>query len=200
MRYGQDFGVTSRSQPVLCLWLLGYPEQARRLGADTLADPHTATHPYSHLFVQYSVGTLHCWLRQWEVVQAKARLITDMATEYGLEFYLAAGAILQRWAHAAQLQPEPEHLPRRTIEVPIRRGGQIGLSCGLCVQAHACWRVGYVDEGLAAITEALAHIEATQERWYEAEVWRVRGELTLQQANQKAKIKPSLHLLDGSIR
>jgi predicted ATPase len=48
---------------------------------------------------------------------------------------------------------------------------------------------GQVEEGLSVLAEALAQVEKTDERFYEAELYRLKGTLTLQQANQKAKGK-----------
>lgn len=190
LTYGLDFGVTSRSYPIICLWLLGYPEQARRQSAETLALPQAASHPYSRLFALYSSAMLHCWLQQWTAVHGMARTITELATEHGLEFFLVVGVFLENWAVAAQVQPERERTSKRQdLAVPQQFGAMLGRSCALSVQAQACLQIGHVEEGLGAIAEALAYIERTEERWYEAEVWRVKGELTLEQENQKAKIK-----------
>jgi adenylate cyclase len=41
-----------------------------------------------------------------------------------------------------------------------------------------------IEEGLAVAAEALAVVEATGERFYEAELHRLRGELLLQQAGE----------------
>ena len=47
--------------------------------------------------------------------------------------------------------------------------------------AEAYRKVGQTAEGLTALAEALATTNKTGERWYEAELYRVKGELTLQQ-------------------
>ena len=46
-----------------------------------------------------------------------------------------------------------------------------------------------MEEGLTALAEALAVVDKTGERFYEAELYRLKGELTLQQENQKSKGK-----------
>jgi hypothetical protein len=55
--------------------------------------------------------------------------------------------------------------------------------------AEALEKVGFIKEGLDVLAQALAGVDKTGERFYEAELWRLRGELTLQQANQKTKGK-----------
>jgi predicted negative regulator of RcsB-dependent stress response len=41
--------------------------------------------------------------------------------------------------------------------------------------------VGQPEAGLRELSEALALVEKTGERWWEAELWRMKGELLLQQ-------------------
>jgi tetratricopeptide (TPR) repeat protein len=56
---------------------------------------------------------------------------------------------------------------------------------------------GQVEEGLAAVTEALRLVDKNDERFYEAELYRLKGELTLQQwqvESQKSKVPNPQHL------
>ena len=53
----------------------------------------------------------------------------------------------------------------------------------LTLLAEAYGKVGEAEQGLAALVEALAQVEQTGERWYEAELYRLRGELTLAQSS-----------------
>jgi hypothetical protein len=50
-------------------------------------------------------------------------------------------------------------------------------------------KAGRLEEGLALLTEAVAIVNKMGERYHEAELYRLKGELLLQQANQKAKGK-----------
>ena len=59
----------------------------------------------------------------------------------------------------------------------------------LALLAEACGKVGQTEEGLSALTEALGIVHKNGEREYEAELYRLKGTLTLQQESQKAKGK-----------
>jgi predicted ATPase len=50
----------------------------------------------------------------------------------------------------------------------------------LALLAEACGKVGQLDEGLRALDEALAAVQHNEEHHYEAEVYRLKGELLLQ--------------------
>ncbi len=57
----------------------------------------------------------------------------------------------------------------------------------LALLAEVYGKTGQVEEGLTALAEALALVDETGERFYEAELYRIKGTLTLQEANQKCK-------------
>jgi hypothetical protein len=57
--------------------------------------------------------------------------------------------------------------------------------------------VGQAEAGLNALAEALAAVNRTGERWYEAELYRLYGELSLQQSKvqgPKSKVPSTQHL------
>src|SRR5262245_29696088 len=65
----------------------------------------------------------------------------------------------------------------------IRATGQrLSLSAYLARLAEACGNSGQAEEGLRLLAEALVHVDHTGERYYEAEVYRLKGELLLRQA------------------
>jgi len=60
----------------------------------------------------------------------------------------------------------------------------------LALLAEAYGKGGQAEEGLHVLAEALAHVDKTGERYYEAELYRLKGELTLQQLKvQGSKFK-----------
>jgi predicted ATPase len=61
-------------------------------------------------------------------------------------------------------------------------GSEAGRSYYLILLAEACMQAGQIGAGLTALEEALAMIDATEERIYEAEVHRLKGELLLRQS------------------
>lgn len=67
------------------------------------------------------------------------------------------------------------------------RQSQIPSALGLLAEAYE--KVGQVEEGLTVLAEALTLVDKTGVRWYEAELYRLKGELLLQQENQKSKGK-----------
>jgi predicted ATPase len=65
-------------------------------------------------------------------------------------------------------------------------GATMLLPMRLATLANACAGAGQFDHAWRSIGEALATVEATKERWYEAEVNRIAGEIALQTPNRIA--------------
>jgi hypothetical protein len=63
----------------------------------------------------------------------------------------------------------------------VKRGAGLLRSYHLALLAEAYGKAGQIKEGLVALAEALAVVDKSGERFYEAELYRLRGELTLQQ-------------------
>jgi tetratricopeptide (TPR) repeat protein len=69
------------------------------------------------------------------------------------------------------------HLLRESVEPTTVRSTTVGTSVFRAALATAIGRSGDVDAALMEVAELIAWIEATGERWQEAEAYRVRGEL-----------------------
>ena len=54
------------------------------------------------------------------------------------------------------------------------------VPCYLALLAEAYHKAGQAVAGLDTLQGALEHVNKTEERWYEAELYRLKGELTLQ--------------------
>jgi predicted ATPase len=108
--------------------------------------------------------------------------MTDMmlfhADEHGLLYYAGIGTILRGWARAMQgevdegcAQLRAGLAAHRTVETEQQRAYYLVLL------AEAWCAAGRVDEGLQALDEALETVNHTDEHFYEAELYRIKGEL-----------------------
>ena len=91
--------------------------------------------------------------------------------------------ILQGWVLAEQGEGEAGIAQmRQGLSAYHAVGSELWRPYFLALLAQAHGEVGQAEEGLPALAEALAIVERTGERWWEAEVYQVQGELFLQQA------------------
>jgi predicted ATPase len=104
--------------------------------------------------------------------------------------HLAWGTILQGWVLTEQGQGEEGIIQiRQGLADSQAMGAGAFRTYFLALLTEAYGKTGQVEEGLNVLAEALATANTTGERWYEAELYRLKGTLTLQWANQKAKGK-----------
>jgi predicted ATPase len=100
------------------------------------------------------------------------------------------GVALQGWALAEQRQGEKGIAQIRQSLTAWRTVGRAGMQTyALALLAEAHGRVGQVEEGLDTLAEALAVVSKTEERWYEAELYRLKGQLTLQSQTSLRQVK-----------
>ena len=96
---------------------------------------------------------------------------------------MACGAILRGWALAHQGQAQDGIAQ---IEQGLRAlraaGAEIRRPYWLALLAAVYNIMGQPEAGLTVLTEALALVDRTGERWYESEIYRLKGELLLQQS------------------
>jgi len=110
-------------------------------------------------------------------------MLVALATEQGFPLWRAMGTILQGWALATQGQEE-EGLRRLHQGLTAYRalGAEVQRTYWLTLLADAYRRAAQIDPGLVILGEALGVVDTTQECFYEAEIYRLQGELQLMQA------------------
>ena len=97
--------------------------------------------------------------------------------------------ILRRWALVVQGQEEGLAQLREGFAAWQQTGAQRQRPYYLTLLAEAHAQAGHPDEGFACLDEALASIYQTEERWWEAEGYRLKGQLTLQQQSKVQSLK-----------
>jgi predicted ATPase len=182
--YGVDSGVTCHSHAAWALWCLGYPDQglARNQEAVTLAQQ--LAHSYSLGFALNWAAIFHQLRREVSAVQEHAEATIRVAQEQGFPQWQANGAIQRGWALAYQGQAQ-EGIEQITRGFRAHRAtvAAIAGSYFLALLAEAYGMQGEPEAGLTVLTEALTRAETIGERWYESELYRLKGELLLQQSS-----------------
>ena len=122
---------------------------------------------------------LHLLRREAAVAQKQAEAQRTLCTEHGFAAHLEWGTIEWGAALAAQGAWGEGLTQIRQGLTAYQTRGRFPWLLFLGLLAEACGRAGQVEEGLRALEEAL---QATEERMYEVEVYRLKGELLLQQS------------------
>ena len=195
LRHASDPKVTCLSFAAIALWFLGYPDQAQQRSHDALTLAYELSHPYSLGFALTASAIVHHLRREVRPVQEQRALIA-LATEQGFPLYLAQERIRRGWALAVQGQIEEGISQiRQGLDALRATGLEVWRPFWASLLVEAYGKGEQVEEGLTVLAEALATVNRSEERMYEAELWRLRGELTLQASAQSTE--SSAHEAEG---
>lgn len=166
-------------------WLLGYPEQALRQSQVGLTLARGLAHPFSLAYALTLATGVHQYRREWDQTQERAETTIALATEQGFPYWVAWSTIYRGRSLAEHGQAAAGIAQMRWGIAAMRDTGSELLQSyfpGLLAEAYL--KDGQVEEGLATVAEALAFVDRTEERFYEAELYRIKGELLLAQARK----------------
>jgi predicted ATPase len=124
---------------------------------------------------------LHEHRRERQLTQERIGAALTLSTEHGFSHWVALGTIVRGWALAEEGQGEEGITQlRQGIATWRATGAEAQRSYFLALLAEVYGKAGQVEEGLATLTEALTMVDNRGERVYEAELYRLKGTLTLQ--------------------
>src|SRR4029453_1501379 len=181
-RMGQDPGVVCRGFAARTLWLLGYPKQALARVHEALALAHELSHPFSLAYAQCLAAYVYQFRRDVPAVHEHGEAAVALATEQGFPLWIALGTILHGWALAMQGQGKEGMAQLRQGIAAFRATGAAQHVPYYCtILADVAAHLGHVEDGLQALAEAHTLVEQHDERYWEAEVYRLRGVVALRQ-------------------
>src|SRR5262249_6507728 len=175
---GRDYDLYARNIVPAVLWLLGYPEQARERSHEALTLARERANPNTLANTLIWAARLQQYRREGPLAQERAEACITLATEYGSVAYATHGIIMRGGALVKQGQGG-EGLAQLSQGLAARRaaGTVVEWSYHLSLLAEAYGNLGQTAEGLSAIAEALAFVHTTGDRSWEAELYRLQGEL-----------------------
>jgi predicted ATPase len=182
LRIGQDPGVGCRIVSAMTLWLLGYPAQALTRVHEALTLAHALSHPFSLAFARCWVAGVSQFRRNVPAVYEQAEAAVALSTEQGFPLWAALGTSLRGWALAMQGQgAEGMAQIHQGIAAFRATGTALHMPYFCTMLAEVADHLGHAEDGLQALAEAHTLMEQHEERWWEAEIYRLRGVLLLRQ-------------------
>ena len=178
---GHAAAVCNRYTASATLWPLGFPEQALAAAHEAVSMAQELSHPFSLLLAQVFAAMIYQHRREAEPAQEHAETAIAICAEHGIAPHLAAaGSILRGWAIAARGQAvEGIAEIHGGIAAVQPTGVRIRRPYYLAMLAEASAWAGEIEQGLTALVDAARIAEETGERRWEAEIYRLTGELTL---------------------
>ncbi|MGD2144417.1 MAG: BTAD domain-containing putative transcriptional regulator [Anaerolineae bacterium] len=190
---GSDVGVSALAYDACCLWSLGYPEQAAKRSEEALALARELDHAFSQADVLYYAGCMFNDMRRnAQALRQSAEELAGLSTDAMPGW--SAAAVCFRGEALVRLGQIREGIARiRDGVAALESSGELCyLSGDLRSLAEALAVAGRPEEALTTVAEALALVEETDERHWETELHRVRGELLLAQGDE-AGARAALH-------
>jgi len=142
---------------------------------------------------------LHQFRREPRLVQQQAEAALRLCTEQGFTYYLAWATLMQGWA----LTVQSAERANGDVMAQVRQGFADLFATGAGIRetyyralfAEVAWSRGDSDTGQQLLAEAFAVVQRSEERYWEAELYRLHGELLGQEAERPQREGAEAHLL-----
>jgi predicted ATPase len=163
------------------LWALGHPDRAIGQIEEGLALARKLAHPFSETWALTSMAAVHQLRGEPEAILAHAEAAARIAQEKGFALYLGWTSLQRGWAQGEQEASAEAIAEMRTgLEVSRATGAGLLVPYWLTLLAEAHGRLGQVEKGMAVTAEALTEVARTGERFWEAGLHRLKGQLLLE--------------------
>jgi predicted ATPase len=167
-------------------WMAGYPDQARLLSRQAVAEANALGHPHNRAFALGFASFLHQFCGEVSRVAELAEEQSALCREYGMPYWQSWADMLKGWVLARRGHAADGVLGvRRALAVHRETGAVVGVMHFLTLLAELHGRAGHVEDGLHAANEALALALTTGNRYLDPEIHRVRGDLLASLAGQR---------------
>jgi class 3 adenylate cyclase/predicted ATPase len=184
---GQDCGVAQRCILAPALWQLGYPDQGLKLTRETRELARSIGHAYNLAFVELCGARICQLCRLGAAVVAAADKLLRIAREQRYFFYQAWGSFFQGAGLLLQGRlAEGLPLLRKGLDAFRATGGVVTLPYCLSILGAAHMQAGRFADACQALDEGLALAEKHDDRFQEAELHRLKGELLLAESDNQA--------------
>ena len=179
VHYVHDPKASALPYLAIVLWILGYPDQARRTSgaAFEYAAELSQTNLTAHVAVYGGAGPAEL-VGDVAAVHVHADAVINLADQHSLNYWRLSGLILRGWAMAQEGDVEGGlALMRQGLNDRSGLGASWYQVRYLCMLASTYLQLGDGEKGLAALAEAKDLADRNGEYMWEAEVARIGGEL-----------------------
>jgi len=170
-------------------WLQGFPDQATQTAAVAVHRAGSADHTISmcHALAQ-AACPVALWIGDLLAAEGFVATLAELASLHALGGWIARAQCFQGALLIGQGQVARGAAIIQSAVPRMGAAGSVAESPAfLAVSAHGLGVAGQLENGLAAINEALARSVTTGERWCAPELLRIKGELVLYWVDRTAR-------------
>ena len=176
-RFGQDMGVAILTFRALALWLLGYPEAALSDATQAVKDAREIGQAATLLMALSFTCLTHVSCGNYEATNRQTEEAIALADEKAAPLWKALGITNQARVLALTGKASDAIQMFASGIAAYRTGATIFMPLHLSHLAREYAEVGQFDDAWRCIREAVTAVETNRERWFEAEVHRISGEI-----------------------
>jgi predicted ATPase len=190
---GVNYAALAQAWQAHALWCLGYPQQALSRGLDAVKLVQDLDQPFNQALVSAYLALLQQLRADEAVAREHAEQALALSSRYQAPYYRAWADILVSYALALE-QPDEERIGRlrESISEFKASSARLRLPYYLSLLAQVCGKAGRIKQGLASIDEALSEARTHNERWWDAELHRLRGEFLLMHGADAPDVEAAL--------
>ena len=179
-RFGQDVRVAALSWRSMALWLLGYPKAALAAAEHTLKDAREIGQAATLMYALAWTSFTQTFCGNYATASAQSDEVVSIADEKGSVIWKAYGILNQGFLLALTAQAaDAVQMINSGLTACRSTGTTMQMPMFLSYLARAYAGLGQFDDAWRCIEEAITAVQMTKERWWEAEVHRVAGEIAL---------------------
>jgi predicted ATPase len=179
-RSGRNVGVTLFSFRSPCVWQLGYPEVSRNDAERAVNNARETGHATTLMYALAFAVHTHSFCRNYITAHAQVDELIALADEKGAPYWKALGTAMRGWLFASTGKASDAVRAITSGITSLRStGASLYEPWHLWHLAMAYAELGQPDDARRCIDDAIDKVERSKEKWCEAEVHRVAGEIAL---------------------
>ncbi|HEY6660468.1 MAG TPA: hypothetical protein VI031_04985, partial [Pyrinomonadaceae bacterium] len=185
--YALNPGVAMPCFAAWALWFVGRPDQALDRMKEAVALARELREPQGLAHAYFFATVLYHLRRDHQMTQQYAEAVVDISREHGLVLYQAMATLMQGWILSEHgREHEGIDLMREGLAALDATGTALVRSHFLALLATALSMVEHNEEALQLLDEAITMVSNNGERYFEAELYRLKGELLFKHAPDNA--------------
>jgi class 3 adenylate cyclase/tetratricopeptide (TPR) repeat protein len=194
---GQDAGVSILVLMAWVLWILGQADEAASRMAAALERAKSVQHAHTHAYAWYYASVLHALRGESAIAQVYAEHCLAISEQHGFRHWLGLSRAI-RGTCVALLDPSADSIEVTNSLEEYQRGGyQLGLTAQFVLLCPALLRRNRPEAALELIDQGLVIVSRNNERFFEAELYRLKANALLMRGGSSEEPK---FLLDQALR
>jgi DNA-binding SARP family transcriptional activator len=190
---GFNYEVLSRGWQSHALWCLGRPDAALERGLEALEIARREGGPFNEALAATYLAMLQQLRADPATFRQQAEEAMALSARFKASYYRAWAAILLAYS-GTQQRPDAEGLARlrAAIEAFKETGARLRLPYYLGLLAECHLLANEPAAGLTAVEEAFSYVRESNERWWDAELHRLRAALLLEGGAERGEAEGAL--------